>query len=66
MRARGGNPVLLDQQQGRFNAPDISITDADGQSISSSQNLSMNFDLTDIRTGGEGTRNNDSFRDQAD
>lgn len=66
MRAREGSPVLLDQQQGRFVAPAIDVTDDAGQNISSSKNLSMNFDLTDVQTGGEGTRNNDRFRDRAD
>ena len=66
MRALEGRPVLLDQQQGRFDAPAIEITDGDGQNVSTSRNLSMNFDLTDVRTGGEGTQNNDSFRYQAD
>ena len=66
MRALGGRPVLLDQQQGRFDAPAIEITDEDGQNVSTSRNLSMNFDLTDVQTGGEGTQNNDSFRYQAD
>jgi len=66
MRARNGDPVLLDQEQGRFVAPAIDITDETEQNISSSKNLSMNFDLTDVRTGGEGTQNRDSFRDTAD
>lgn len=66
MRTLGGRPVLLDQQQGRFDAPAIEITDEDGQNVSTSRNLSMNFDLTDVRTGGEGTQNNDSFRYQED
>ena len=66
MRTLEGRPVLLDQQQGRFDAPAIEITDGDGQNVSTSRNLSMNFDLTDVRTGGEGTQNNDSFRYQAD
>lgn len=66
MRAHEGKPVLLDQQQGRFIAPAIDITDENGDTISSSKNLSMNFDLTDAQTGGEGTQNSDSFRDRAD
>lgn len=66
MRARNGDPVLLDQEQGRFVAPAIDITDETEQNISSSKNLSMNFDLTDVKTGGEGTQNRDSFRDTAD
>ena len=66
MRAREGKAVLLDQQQGRFIVPAIDITDGGGDPISSSKNFSMNFDLTDTRTGGEGTQNSDSFRDSAD
>ena len=65
MRAQNGDPVRLDQEQGRFIAPAISITDETGENISTSRNLSMNFDLTDVQTGGEGTRNKDSFRDTA-
>ncbi len=66
MRAGGGKTVLLDQQQGRFVVLAIDITDGNGDSISSSKNFSMNFDLTDTRTGGAGTKNSDSFRDRAD
>ena len=65
MRAQNGDPVRLDQEQGRFIAPAISIIDETGEDISTSRNLSMNFDLTDVQTGGEGTRNKDSFRDTA-
>ncbi len=66
MRARNGEPVLLNQEQGRFVAPAIDIAEKTGENISSSKNLSMNFDLTDVKTGGEGTQNRDSFRDTAD
>ena len=65
MQTEGGTPVVIDQAQGRFNAPRYDIVDESAQDISNGQNISMNFDLTDMRTGGEGTQNTDTFRDQS-
>ncbi len=63
MRTDEGTPVVIDQAQGRFSAPllDISGPDID----SSAHNAGMNFDLTDFTSGGEGTKNSDSFRDRS-
>lgn len=63
MRANGGSPVLIDQQQGRFDAPllDISGPDIDSRS----ENAGMDFDLKNFTSGGEATQNSDSFRDRA-
>lgn len=64
MRAGDGTPVLIDQQQGRFSAPLLDIAGPDIES--SSQNAGMDFDLKNFTSGGENTRNSDSFRDRAD
>lgn len=66
MQTQDGTPVVIDQAQGRFNAPQYEIVDKAGDNISNGQNMSMNFDLTDMRTGGAGTKNSDTFRDQTD
>jgi hypothetical protein len=63
MRGSADSSVLIDQEQGRFNAPSYTMVDRTDEPISRGQNMSMNFDLTDMRTGGEGTKNSDSFRD---
>lgn len=61
MRGGGGVQVLIDQMRGRFEAPLLDITGPDISS--SSENAGMNFDLTGFESGGENTRNRDSFRD---
>lgn len=65
MQTEEGNPVVIDQTQGRFNAPSYAISDKAGKTESYGQNMSMNFDLTDMRTGGTGTKNSDTFKDQS-
>lgn len=64
MQTQDGTPVVIDQTQGRFNAPRFDIVDKDERDVSNGQNMSMNFDLTDMRTGGADTKNSDTFRDQ--
>lgn len=64
MRDEPGTPVLIDQQQGRFSAPFLDIS---GPNVASSaQDAGMDFDLKNFVSGGEGTRNSDSFRDRTD
>ena len=63
MKAAGGSPVVIDQQQGRFAAPLLTISGPDIDS--QAQNAGMNFDLTDFTSVGEDTKNSDSFRDRA-
>lgn len=65
MRGRDGVQVLLDQERGRFEAPLFDVVSDDGGAESLGENVGMNFDLTDVTTGGEGTRNRDSFRDNS-
>jgi hypothetical protein len=62
MRGQGGVPVLIDQGRGRFEAPLLSISGRDIESVSA--NAGMNFDLTEFSSGGEGTQNRDAFRDR--
>jgi len=64
MRGEPGTPVVIDQQQGRFSAPFLDISGPDIES--SAQDAGMDFDLKNFVSGGEGTRNSDSFRDRAD
>jgi len=64
MRSGGEKPVIIDQAQGKFETPFLDITGADYNS--NAQNVRMNFDLTDFESGGENTRNRDSFRDNAE
>ena len=63
MRGEPDAPVRIDQQQGRFSAPLLDITGPDIES--SAQDAGMDFDLKNFVSGGEGTRNRDSFRDRA-
>ena len=64
MRSKPGTPVFIDQQEGRFSAPFLDIS---GPDISSrAQDAGMDFDLKNFTSGGEGTQNSDSFRDNAD
>lgn len=64
MEGEPGTPVVIDQQQGRFSAPFLDISGPDIES--SAQDAGMDFDLKNFVSGGEGTRNRDSFRDRAD
>ena len=60
MFAKDGRQVLIDQNQGRFEAPTMHTVDGNDKSVAS--NVTMNFDLTDYSDGGPNTIGYTTFR----
>lgn len=60
MLAKDGRQVLIDQNQGRFEAPTLHLFDDNDKSVSS--NVTMNFDLTNWSDGGPNTIGYTTFR----
>ncbi len=53
MLGKDGRQVLIDQNQGRFEAPTMHTIDGNDKSVAS--NVTMNFDLTNYSDGGPNT-----------
>lgn len=60
MFAQDGRQVLIDQNQGRFEAPTMHTLDGNDKSVAS--NVTMNFDLTNYSDGGPNTIGYTTFR----
>jgi len=60
MLSKDGRQVLIDQNQGRFEAPTMHTLDGNDKSVAS--NVTMNFDLTDYSDGGPNTIGYTTFR----
>ena len=60
MFAKDGRQVLLEQNQGRFEAPTMHTIDGNDKSIAS--NVAMDFDLTNYSDGGPNTLGYTTFR----
>lgn len=60
MLSKEGRQVLIDQNQGRFEAPTMHTIDGADKSVAS--NVTMNFDLTNYSDGGPNTIGYTTFR----
>ena len=63
MFAKGGKEVLIDQSLGKFFVPLLEYR-GDGIGETVDENVSMKFDLTEFKSGGEGTIGRNSFIDE--
>ncbi len=53
MVAKGNREVLIDQRQGRFEVPRVTLTSEEGRSVF--EDMRISFDLTQFEAGGPGT-----------